>query len=99
MNGKCSKRIRNAAFRSGRPKRALKREYMALPYHRRDLNWLCLDDISHSFMIKQFLVRRKFKCDVSLSPTGRLSQTGPQIQEIPKKLSIGVIKINSALIA
>jgi hypothetical protein len=35
MNGRAAKRIRIASAICRRPVRALKREYMALPYHRR----------------------------------------------------------------
>lgn len=37
MNGKVSKRIRWAARASGKSVKQLKREYLALPYHRRKL--------------------------------------------------------------
>lgn len=35
MNGKASKRIRLAAEITGRPVKEMRREYAALPYHRR----------------------------------------------------------------
>lgn len=54
MNGKCVKRIKHAAFRCSRDWKELRREYLALPYHRRKLP--CgLKCGSHSFEIKKYL--------------------------------------------